>query len=227
MSTPALLTAVAADSAGSERVSAFARLRTLPALFRGNQLTLKFQWSSRTASQYLYTWGKAGMVEPLGGHTDVYANLVVAPSPNWEEALMMARPKGVMTGLEVLRRAGWITQIPHRAAVALPGTRAGFVCRHFELTPRPPGWFERVKLAVDTGGAPFVGLRRQAVPMLQPGWALADLLKTQTWGACGLQPDDVDWPAISGAHALSILQACKALGVDTALVLPWLQANNP
>ena len=71
-------------SPNPNQLSAFERLRDLPALFRGGDLTRRFGWTSKTASQYLYLWKRRGLVQSLGGHSDVYANLLTDRHPDWE-----------------------------------------------------------------------------------------------------------------------------------------------
>ena len=101
----------------SKQISAIDRLRELPTLFRGAHLTTRFRWDSKTASQYLYLWKRRNLVQGLGGHSDVFANLLFEPFPqypNWEKALLMTMPSAVIVSVEVLRRVGWTTQIPIR-----------------------------------------------------------------------------------------------------------------
>jgi hypothetical protein len=50
----------------STTTSAIERLQGLPQIFRGADLTVRFAWSSKTASQYLYLWKKRGLVSSLG-----------------------------------------------------------------------------------------------------------------------------------------------------------------
>ena len=77
-------------------ISAHERLTLLPAVFRGADLTVRFQWTSKTASHYLYLWKRRGLVASLGGHSDVFANLVVGREPDWEAGLRLAMPSAVL-----------------------------------------------------------------------------------------------------------------------------------
>lgn len=168
-------------------VSGTARLKDLPPLFRGGDLTLRFGWTSKNASQYLYLWRRAGLIEALGGKSDVYANLVRNRNPDWEKALRMAQPAAVLVGHEVLRRAGWITQIPARPEVALPLGKTPSAIHRFAFVHRSDAWFDAVRPKLRQDLSPL--------PALTPAWALADLL-------CGnkrriaLDPDDIDWGAL-------------------------------
>lgn len=166
------------------RVSAIDRLRSLPALFRGSDLTVRFQWSSKTTSQYVYLWRQRGLVQPLGGHSDVFANLLVAPQPDWDRAVRMAMPSSLLVGIEVLRRAGWTTQIPQRPDIVVQAGQRTYQVEPFRVSTRPAAWFNRMRHGIDC---------TTALPALRPAWALADMLVNEGWGACGLWPDDVDF----------------------------------
>ena len=166
-----------------KQISAIERLRELPPLFRGADLTTRFQWDSKTVSQYLYLWKNRNLVQSLGGHSDVFANVLTSANPNWEKALLMAMPSAVIIGIEVLRRAGWTTQIPTRPCVAVNPKHPVFNTDWFDVQARPLSWFVTVAAGI---------IQEGALPMLAPAWALADMLKQDGWGKCGLWPDDLD-----------------------------------
>ena len=187
------------------QVSAFERLRDLPALFRGGDLTRRFCWTSKTASQYLYLWKRRGLVQCLGGHSDVYANLLASRHPDWEGAVVMAMPSAVLIGIEALRRAGWTTQLVQRPTVAVKSGDPRFKTDHFDLVTRDPRWFDQV--APGTEGSPGEGLRT-----LRPAWALADLLYHTGWEHSGLSPDDIEWSEAASAER-DWRAACKAFGL--------------
>lgn len=180
-------------TASRTQVSAFERLRDLPALFRGGDLTRRFGWSSKTASQYLYLWKRRGLVQALGGHSDVYANLLASRHPDWEGALVMAMPSAVLVGIEALRRSGWTTQLVQRPTVAVKSGYPMFKTDHFDLMTRDPHWFDQV--APGTEGSAGEGLRT-----LRPAWALVDLLHDTGWEHSGLSPDDIEWSQAAGAE---------------------------
>lgn len=193
----------------STHVSAIARLQALPTLFRGGDLTVRFQWTSKTASHYLYLWKKRGLVQPLGGHSDVYANMLTSPQPHWEKGLLMAMPSAVTVGVEALRLAGWTTQVPHRPAVAVNSKHSVFNVDPFEVAPRDPQWFALARAGIQ-------GDRTVGLPTLRPAWALADMLRNQDWGACGLTPDDIDWDLVSEEDETEWEIACAALGMPVS-----------
>lgn len=168
-----------------ENISAIERLRALPLLFRGAEVTVRFSWTSKTASQYLYRWKSQGLIDALGGHSDVFANLLGNPSPDWELATKMAMPSGIIVGIEALRRAGWTTQIPTLAQIAVNTKERVFDgIRRFDIQPRSPGWFAMIEGGIDR--------QPGALATLRPAWALADMLASEGWGVCGLDPDDID-----------------------------------
>lgn len=189
-----------------KQTSAISRLQELPPVFRGSDLTVRFQWTSKTASQYLYLWKRRGLVDALGGHSDVFANLLASQHPDWEEALRTAMPSAMLIGIEALRRAGWTTQVPRRPAAAVDVTQSVFKTERFEVLPRDPMWFAAVRPGV-------LGDRDGGLPRLRPAWALADLLRTSGWGSCGLWPDDLEWTEITRKDSVEWPVACKALDV--------------
>lgn len=195
-------------------VSSVQRLMHLPDVFRGSDLTIRFQWSSKTASQYLYLWRRRGLIQPLGGHSDVYANLLLAPHPNWEKAARLAMPSATLIGLESLRRAGWITQIVQRPQVAVSMLDRRYAIEPYEVVTRPPSWFECCRAAILRQGP-------EALPVLHPAWSLIDLLKHEGWQRCGLDPDDLDWESIQDRDALRA--ACEVLDYSFANLQPRLE----
>lgn len=180
-------------TASRTQVSAFERLRDLPALFRGGDLTRRFGWTSKTASQYLYLWKRRGLVQGLGGHSDVYANLLAGRDPDWEGAVVIAMPSAVLIGIEALRRAGWTTQLVQRPTIAVKSGCPMFQTEHFDAVNRDPHWFDQVAPGIE--GSPDAGLRT-----LRPAWALADLLHHAGWEHGGLSPDDIEWSQAAGAE---------------------------
>lgn len=169
----------------AERVSTTRRLQQLPDTFRGTDLTVRFGWSSAAASQYLLRWKRAGLVAPFGGHSDVFANLLRRDTLDWRQATRLAYPSGVLVGLEVLRGAGWITQIPSQPTIALPPRTPRYATPHVTIATRTRRWFQQRHdtRAIREGAA--------GLPELTPAAALADLLATEGWGHCGITPDEL------------------------------------
>jgi hypothetical protein len=178
-------------------VSALQRLLSLPAIFSGRDLTIRFGWTSKNASQYLYLWKKRGLVQALGGHSDTFANLIVQPQADWEEGLRHAMPSAVIVGVEALRRRGWTTQIQARPDVVVQESLPVYTLNRFNVSARPAAWFEASRKGIANGA-------------LAPAWALADMLAREGWGACGLAPDDIEWGAIKERDRGQWTAACKA-----------------
>lgn len=199
-----------AESPARRQVSALDRLKSLPDLFRGGDLTLRFGWSSKRASHYLYLWKKRGLVDGLGGHSDVFAKLYTEQSPNWLAAAEMAMPGSVVLGLDVLRRHGWITQVPNKVSV-LPGAGGGrYKIDRFDIVERPASWLSRF--------APGIVRSDSLSPAeLAPEWALVDLIEHEGWGHCGIHHDDVDWDEINPQTLARASEVASSLGVDLNL----------
>lgn len=187
---------------GTTYTSAFERLQDLPATFNGPTLTAKFRWTSSAASNYLATWRRAGLIRSMGGHSDLHLNLVADPNPNLEAALRQLYPQAVKLGADVLREAGWTTQIIRLPEVAVPSDARLFKLNDFSLVARGAQWFERVRPGT-TDPAP------DALRRLRPAWALADMISRSMDRRCKdgwlLAPDDIDLDAAlddpEAAHA--------------------------
>lgn len=209
-----------------KQISAIERLLSLPPLFRGSDLTVRFQWTSKTASQYLYLWKLRGLVKGLGGHSDVFANLLKSPAPNWEQALLMAMPSAIVVGVEALRRAGWTTQIQRKPTVAVRADQSIFSLDNsapqhdmaieayqasgfegFMVQARSAAWFQKVS----NGG---MLLSENGAPVLKPAWALVDMLATEGWGKCGLWQDDIDLGEMTSADESDWAAACAAFDLE-------------
>jgi hypothetical protein len=190
----------------SPQTSALERMLTLPPLFRGADLTVRFAWSSKTASQYLWLWKKRSLIQGLGGHSDVYANLLREPSPDWGRAVLMAMPTAITVGIEALRQSGWTTQIPSSPDVAVLAGRPAFKLERFSVQKRTARWAEATA-AGRHQAAPG------ALPVLRPAWALADLLRSGPWGTFGLDPDDIEWDEVTPKDEADWQEACTAMGL--------------
>ncbi|MCL8385912.1 hypothetical protein [Xanthobacter aminoxidans] len=200
-----------------QNISALERLQSLPAVFRGADLTVRFQWTSKTASQYLYLWKRRGLVKGLGGHSDVFANLVKSQYPDWELAVVKAMPSAVIFGVESLRQSGWTTQIPARPTVAVKASHSVFQVEPYEIVPHPDTWFATIEKGVHR--------ERVSVRVLRPAWALADMLHSQGWGKCGLWPDDVEWDEVTEEDEADWVEACNALGLQERPLLQLAMAS--
>ena len=140
----------------------------------------------------------------------------------------MAMSSAIIVGVDTLRRAGWTTQIQRKPAVAVRADRPVFTLdsspppaqrgmavetyqasgfEGFVVLPRGAAWFESVSRrgVVNTDGA---------APVLKPAWALADMLATEGWGACGLWKDDIYLEDMTAQDESDWEAACVAFGLE-------------
>jgi hypothetical protein len=192
--------------------SAINRLASLPEVFTGGDLTVLFGWKSAICSSYLASWRKAGLIKSLGGRSDVHMNLVRNRQANPEAALRRAFAQAVKVGVDVLREAGWTTQIPSTIEVAVPVGSAAYELEGFAITTRTAKWFARV--------APGLDRLVQGIDHLQPAWALADMLARAQDGrvrnAWLLDPEDIDLHSVQSDKGLPL--ALQAFGLDANCV---------
>ncbi len=172
--------------------SAVSRLASLPQVFTGGELAVLFGWKSAICSSYLASWRKAGLIRSLGGRSDVHMNLVVNRQVNPEVALRRVFAQAVGVGVDVLRAAGWTTQIPSSIEVAVPIGSASYAVEGFVISTRPVKWFERVALGIEKV--------QQGIDRLHPAWALADMLARaqdrRVRNAWLLDPEDLDLTSV-------------------------------
>lgn len=188
--------------------SAIKRLENLPEIFTGSDLTLLCGWTSPIASTYLANWRRAGLVRSLGGRADVHMNLVRNRHVNAEAALRRVFPLATKVGVDILREAGWTTQIPSLPEVAVPQPGPTYAVEGFVLTGRPDKWFAKV--------APGVQPVEDGLMRLKPAWALVDMvaraLDRRVRHAWLLAPDDLDLTEALEDEALPA--ALAAFGVS-------------
>lgn len=195
-------------------VASHERLNSLPCVFHVADLTIRLGWAPQTALRQLFLWKKLGQVKGLGGQSWIFANLAADQYPDWELGLRMIMPTAVVIGIEVLRRAGWTTQIPYVATVAVSSAQRIHQVERFNVCAQSPQWFELIN----------PGIRREdedvALAHLAPAWALADLIKREGWCDGGLGPDDIYWDSVSKQDQVDWNVACIALGLGVRSMNP-------
>ncbi|GHT90619.1 hypothetical protein AGMMS49545_04610 [Betaproteobacteria bacterium] len=210
----------------SQQISAIDRLRTLPEFFHGRELAPRFQWTSKEVSQYLYLWKRRGLVQGLGGHSDVYANMMRYDNPHWEKAVKMSMPSAVLIGIDILRGAGWTTQIQRCPSIAVQKGASTYKVEHFTVEQRPESWYAKVRneqgLVQDTVEPNYLFL-----PMLRPAWALADMLCYEGWGGCGLHPDDLYDDEMTARDEDDWQAACAAFNLSAPFRKPLVELVEP
>jgi hypothetical protein len=188
--------------------SALKRLALVPEVFTGGDLTVLFGWKSAICSNYLAHWRKAGLVKSLGGRSDVHMNLLRNRHINPEAALRRAFPQAIKVGVDVLREAGWTTQIAHTTEVAVPSGSSLYDVEGFALTTRTAKWFNSV--------APGTHRVAQGIDRLQPAWALADMLAraqdARVRNAWLLDPEDLDLHSVRNDKNIAL--ALQAFGLQ-------------
>lgn len=198
----------------ASRVTSFERLQQLPAIFTGAQASMAFGWTSPITSTYVAKWARQGMVRPLGGRSDVFFNLVVQRQYDLEAGLRRVIALATKVGADVLREAGWTTQVMHRPEVAVPANGPRYDLADFQLQSRPVAWFTRTQAGVLDE---HYNLRR-----LKPEWALCDMVwrarDRRHSGAWLLAPDDVDLEAAQASREMP--RALAAFGLDAADIGP-------
>lgn len=195
---------------GEVYISAVHRLLDLPEVFTGSDLTVKFQWTSAIASTYLAKWRRAGLVRSLGGRSDVHMNLVRNRELSPDVALRRAYPRAIKVGVDVLRQAGWTTQIPSAVDVAIPRSSAPHMLDGFVLSQRPERWYASVMPGVDKVV--------RGIDQLRPAWALADMMARARDGrvvaAWLLDPEDLDMDSAFSDKEMK--QALAVWGLEVA-----------
>lgn len=193
-------------------ISSVDRLTALPEIFTGSDLTVLFGWKSVICSNYLAVWRKAGLIKSLGGRADVHMNLLRNRQINPEVALRRVFPRAVKVGVDLLREAGWTTQIPNRIDVAIPRTSSLYHLVDFAITTRTEKWFQCT--------APGTEKVSQGIDRLNPAWALADMIAragdNRVRHAFLLDPEDIDLQAVRSDQ--SITPALRALGLNADCV---------
>lgn len=188
--------------------SAIHRLAGLPEVFTGGDLTVLFGWKSGICSSYLAQWRKAGLIQSLGGRSDVHMNVVRNRQLNPELALRRAYPQAVKLGVDVLREAGWTTQIPSTVEVAVPRGSAMHALEGFALSTRTARWYQRI--------APGLERAQQGLDRLRPAWALADMLAraqdARVRHVWLLDPEDLDIEAARADKQMP--SALQAMGLE-------------
>jgi hypothetical protein len=142
----------------------------------------------------------------------VHMNLVRNRQADPQAALRRAFAQAVKVGVDVLREAGWTTQIPSTIEVTVPVGSATYELEGFAITTRTAKWFERA--------APGVQRVQHGIDRLHPAWALANMLARAQDGrvrnAWLLDPEDLDLHSVREDKETG--RALQAFGLDKACV---------
>jgi hypothetical protein len=178
------------DAAGKARRSGREWLLALPEVFSVAEVALVMGCPRTEASQYLWRWRTSRLVQPLGGKSGVFMNLVRRPDAAidgsvWERALLKAMPSAMIGGHEVLADSGLTTQVTRQRYVLVSNVDSAFELEGAEVHRRPVPWMNRL---VREGGV-IADAPGAIVPRLRPGAALADLAR---YSPSAVDPEDVD-----------------------------------
>lgn len=190
--------------------SSIERLRELPEVFTLSAAASLGAMPRKTATVYVARWSAAGLIEASGPRSGVYFNLIRSPEITGGmrlKALLTTYPSAVLIGESVLHNAGWTTQIPRKASVAVISRKSYAQVNGFEITGKPLSWFQKVHsslLKPQQAEFSTYGLRS-----LPPALALADLYATK--GAWHPDPDDLD---LEDEQMDEVRGAAEFLGVE-------------
>lgn len=169
------------------KTSAFERLKLLPEVFTLNTLAAFTGGDAGKAAVYAHRWKHAGLIAPLGPRVGVFFNLLKnprAPSERLLDAVKLVFPEAVLSGVSVIHRAGWTTQIPRIVDINILTRRTVPRVDGVDLHLRPREWY--IEFADQ--------ILREGFPRLDPEFALADAWKYKVWRP---DPDDLDFDEIN------------------------------
>lgn len=171
----------------NKRMSSVSRLKQLPPVFRHGNLLLQQGASQDSVKVMLSRWAAAGLVEPLGGRSGIYFNLIAdptGPETRLSEAIQLRFPEAIVCGPSVLHQEGWITQIPQHTHIAVLKQESQPNIRGIALHERTKEWFVATHEGIIEHG--LYGL-----PSLKPAWAMEDMLVFER-GVIGIEDVDED-----------------------------------
>jgi hypothetical protein len=206
---------------GIRRQPGVRRLMRLPAVFSLNDLSLGEGLTPEAARVTISRWHCAGMAAPAGPRSGLWYNLVVdrrGADVNLGAVLRRQFGSPVMIGAAVLHDAGWVTQVPHAATVAVPLARCYPQITGATLYGRPPVWYATVATAWRAARRWYDGL-----PSLPPEFALADALGHRD-SLHHLRPDDIEIPY--GTPYGTLMGALRAMHVPPDIFWPYLEASG-
>lgn len=185
-----------------KRTSAHERLSGLPDFFSINTLIRLTGLDRKTAKVSLSKWKKRGLIDSFGGNTGLYFNTYnnkQAKDLYWYKALRQIYPEAVYAGVEPIRQAGWMTQIPQQQEVIIRNRDSYHNIDEINFMPRSIYWFRRYK-----DGVVEQGVKRT----LTPEFALVDLCEQ---GKYIPDPDDL---FLDEEEVIIIKEAFEKLKVD-------------
>lgn len=180
------------------------RLAEFGPFFEGRHAMQVFEWGPKTAAHYLWLWARQGLIQPLGGKSDLFFNLVADPAAasRVEAAVRRVMPGAVVGPLNVLNEAGLTTQRPGTLQLLVRPDERRFSIAAAVVESRPPTWWT----AIDREKGIEIGTEDR-LARLVPGAAIADSAVKPG----GLAPDDIDFDAVTPAEGRRALRLLRAL----------------
>lgn len=154
------------------------RLSQLGEVFSVAEMAAALDMERFDAVRYLRAWRLRGLVEPLGGRSAIYLNLVRVPDAGqrealWERALLKAMPSAIVSCVELLGHHGDEARTALRRLVLVSEAEEFYEIDGAVVLRRPAQWLAQLRqfglAPVHPGGLP--------TPRLRPGAALADLAR--------------------------------------------------
>lgn len=176
----------------------------LPVVFDLDELIAWSDGNRSLAITRLHRWEINFLVQRFKQDSFVYFNLKkdpAAPVKFSDHAMIKAYPGAMIAGVSALHRAGWTTQIPAKTEFLVDQSSVddSETFSSFSLMPRTDYKLGILRSHVLPGD----------VPVLEPAWALADLLLHDLWRP---SEDDLEMDEIEHERP-RIEQAFHVLGV--------------
>jgi hypothetical protein len=168
------------------------RLPQLPVVFSTADAAALFSDLDASGRRVMLNrWKELGLIRPAGPRSKLYYNLML--QSDWQAVLSIAvcraYPSATLIGPNVLRRAGWTTQIARDLHVAVLKARTYARLDGVQIHPRSHTWYE------EKGQ---FGISMEGLPSITAEQALWDSLEHRHEIWCP-DPDDLD-RAECGAH---------------------------
>lgn len=202
---------------GAQRTSAREWLLRAPEVFSVGELALLMDVARTQATTYLQRWKLAKLVQPFGGRSGIFINLVANPraaedAGAWERALLKAMPSAMIAGYEILADSGLSTQLTHLRYVIVSNQDAMYDANGAEVHRRPLPWMKRlVREDAIVNNEPGV-----LAPRLRPGAALADLAVHADHKP---DPDDIDYDMLEPEELRLFQRLTKGCDAEIVAVL--------
>lgn len=175
------------------------RLRQLPEVFSTTEAATLFP---DIDARMIRRWKERGLIRPAGPWSKLYYNCVQLADWHVALAIVVRRvfPSAVLIGPNVLRRAGWTTQIARDLHIAVVTARTYARLDNVQVHPRPRTWYEQ--------NSPFA-TSMEGLPSVTAEQALWDCLEHRNELWCP-DPDDLDRTECGEELYEAFCQRCAA-----------------